>query len=111
MKRMLNTSDWAMEQLGSCELGDLRRAKRAVRVATQIADYPDGSTPDQTERWADLKAAYRLFDAEDVTFYGIGGTALATDAQPRRRNSPFDRGHDRNGLRDPPQRRRSGANW
>jgi hypothetical protein len=72
VKRMLNTSEWAMQQFGSCELGDLRRTKRAVRVATQIAEYPDGSTPDQTERWADLKAAYRLFDAEDVTF-----TALA----------------------------------
>lgn len=73
VKRMLDTSDWAMEQFGSCELGDLRRTKRAVRVAAQIAEYPDGSTPDQTERWTDLKAAYRLFDSEDVTF-----TALAT---------------------------------
>lgn len=37
-----------------------------------MAEHPDGSTPDQTETWADLKAAYRLIDADDVTF-----TALA----------------------------------
>ena len=37
-----------------------------------MAEYPDGSTPNQFENWSDLKAAYRLFDCDDVTF-----TALA----------------------------------
>ena len=72
VRRLLSSSEWAMEQFGACELGDRRRTKRAVRLAAQVAEYPDGSTPNQTERWADLKAAYRLFDSEDVTF-----TALA----------------------------------
>jgi hypothetical protein len=42
-----------------------------MKLAVQVAARPDGSTPDQTETWKDLKAAYRLFDADDVSFQGI----------------------------------------
>jgi hypothetical protein len=42
-----------------------------IKLAVQVAARPDGSTPDQTETWSDLKAAYRLFDADDVSFQGI----------------------------------------
>jgi hypothetical protein len=68
---VLNVEQWAKQQFGSCELGDVRRTRRAVKVATQMASHPDGSTPDQTERWDDLKAAYRLFAEEDVTFQAL----------------------------------------
>jgi len=37
----------------------------------QVAARPDGSTPEQTETWSDCKAAYRLFDREEVTFESI----------------------------------------
>ena len=57
----------------ACELGDVRRTRRAVTVALQMAEHPDGSTPDQAEDGADLKAMYRLFDADEATF-----TATAT---------------------------------
>lgn len=59
---------WAVEQFGDCVLGDRRRNRRLVNLAMQFAARPDGSTPDQTETWADCKAAYRLFDEDDVTF-------------------------------------------
>jgi hypothetical protein len=68
----VSIADWAEQNFGTCDLGDARRTRRAVQVAQHMAEHPDGSTPDQFERWGDLKAAYRLFDAEDVTF-----TALA----------------------------------
>jgi hypothetical protein len=42
-----------------------------IQLAIQVAARPDGSTPDQTERWSDLKAAYRLFDTDDVSFQKI----------------------------------------
>jgi hypothetical protein len=41
-------------------------------MALAFASEPDASTPEQFEDWHELKAAYRLFDQEDVTF-----TALA----------------------------------
>ena len=67
----LDVAQWAEENFGTCELGDARRTRRAVKLAQQMAEHPDGSTPDQTERWADLKAAYRLAHCDDVTFAAV----------------------------------------
>jgi hypothetical protein len=68
---MLETKEWAQETFGKCELGDQRRTARLVKLAQQAAAHPDGSTPKQTESWGDCKAAYRLFDQEDVSFSAI----------------------------------------
>lgn len=68
----LDVAKWAEANFGTCNLGDMRRTRRSVKVAQQMAEHPDGSTPTQCEKWADLKGAYRLFDCDDVTF-----TALA----------------------------------
>ena len=76
----LDVGEWAQENFGGCELGDVRRTRRAVTVAQQMAEHPDGSTPDQAEEWSDLKAMSRLFDAEEATF-----TALATPQWQRTR--------------------------
>jgi hypothetical protein len=65
---ILDPQSWATAQFGECLLGDERRNKRLVGLAMQMAARPDGSTPDQTESWADCKAAYRLFSEEDVSF-------------------------------------------
>ena len=62
---------WAEQQFSNCKLGDRRRNKRLIKYAAQVASHPDGSTPDQTETWADCKAAYRLFDMKEVTFSEI----------------------------------------
>jgi hypothetical protein len=67
----LDVNQWAQEQFGECELGDRRRTKRLVSYAAQAAASPDASTPRQTETWNDCRAAYRLFDQEDVTFAAI----------------------------------------
>ena len=63
----IDPAAWAQEQFGACQLGDLRRTNRLVKIATQAAARPDGSTPDQTETWAECKAVYRLMDCDDVT--------------------------------------------
>jgi hypothetical protein len=63
---------WAEKQFGACELGDYRRTRRAVEVAAAFAANPSGSTPHQTENWSDLKATYRLFDSDGVTFESLG---------------------------------------
>lgn len=72
MSLVLDVAEWAEQEFGSCKLGDVRRTRRAVKVATQMAAHPDGTTPQQTEKWGDLKSIYRLVDSESVTF-----TALA----------------------------------
>lgn len=68
---ILETKEWANATFGKCQLGDKRRNKRLIKLAQQTAERPDGSTPEQTESWADCKAAYRLFDEPDVTFDAI----------------------------------------
>ncbi len=62
---------WAQHEFGECRLGDLRRTRRAVRLASQVAADPSASTPRQTIEWKHCKAAYRLFDEEDVTFQAL----------------------------------------
>jgi hypothetical protein len=80
----LEIEPWAEQQFGTCELGDRRRTKRMVKLAIQAAAKPDASTPQQTERWADCKAAYRLFDQADVTFEAVTAphNALARAVEP-----------------------------
>ena len=73
---------WAEEQFGQCDLKDKRRTQRLVQVAASALCHPSGSLPEQTTDAADLKAAYRLFGCEDVTFEDIAGPHWA---QTRRR--------------------------
>lgn len=61
----------AEQQFGSVGLGDQRRRRRAVRLAAQIARRPAASLPEQTGRWADTKAGYRLLAQEAVTFEAL----------------------------------------
>ena len=67
----LDVNVWAEQQFGQSDLGDKRRTRRAVQVAAQFAANPNGSTPKQTESWADCEGAYRLFHEEDVTFQAL----------------------------------------
>ena len=67
----LDVEQWSREQFSSCELGDRRRNERLVKFARQVAASPSASTPDQTRRWADCKAAYRLMDCDDIQFGAI----------------------------------------
>ena len=64
----LDIETWAKQQFDTCQFGDKRRTKRAVKFAAQMAAQPDAATPEQTESWGDCKAAYRLFEQEEVTF-------------------------------------------
>ena len=63
--------EWAQLNFCECELGDKRRTERLIQVAAKVANNPSASFPGQMETWKDLKAAYRLFDCDDVTFEAI----------------------------------------
>jgi hypothetical protein len=56
MTLQFDTRAWAQQQFGDCQLGDQRRTQRLIQVAQQVANHP---------------SAYRLFDADDVTFAAI----------------------------------------
>jgi len=59
---------WAQEEFGFAKLGDLRRNKRLVNIATKLATNPGGTLPQAFADWAELKAAYRFFDSPTVDF-------------------------------------------
>ncbi len=64
---------WAQRHFGAAELGDVRRTKRLVRVATALAEKSEGTLPGAFPSWAELKAAYRLFANEEATYLKIIG--------------------------------------
>jgi len=66
-----DSKTWAEQQFKDCELGDRRRTERLIKMAWKVAENPSASFAEQMETWGDLKAAYRLFDEEDVTFEGV----------------------------------------
>ena len=72
---------WSELEFGTCELGHLRRTRRLVNYARQMAERPDASTPRQTESWSDCKGVYRLFRRPEVTFERV--TAATVRAYPR----------------------------
>lgn len=55
---------WAEVQFGEVVLGDLRRTRRAVRAAEQMARHPAASIPEQAGHWSGTRASYRLFSEE-----------------------------------------------
>lgn len=69
--KVVENCQWIENQFASCELGDKRRTQRLQSVATNLLANPSQSLPQQNTDWADLKAAYRLFDRPEVTFQGI----------------------------------------
>lgn len=46
------------EHFGDARLGDMRRQRRRVALATQMAKHPGGTLPDKLKNPADLKALY-----------------------------------------------------
>jgi hypothetical protein len=62
--------DWADTEFGAANLGDARLTSRLVALARRLASSPDCSFPRSLDA-AELKAAYRFFDNEQVDTDGI----------------------------------------
>ena len=62
---------WAQLEFGLASLGDPRRTKRLVNIATHLAAAPGGTLPQAFPHWAELKAAYRFFGQRGVSFERI----------------------------------------
>lgn len=68
---MFKLWEWAKAQFGGVRLGDARRTERAVTVAAAMAERGAGNVPFQAKTFGEAKAAYRLFDAAEVTHAAI----------------------------------------
>src|SRR5437763_4983030 len=70
-QELLDPNSWAERTFGGIQLHDLRRTRRAVQAATNLAENPRGSLPAQMRTWKETKALYRLLDEPDVTFAAL----------------------------------------
>src|SRR6059058_1315493 len=68
---VLDPKSWAERTFGKVQLHDLRRTRRAVQAATNLAENPLGSLPAQMHTWKETKALYRLLEEPDVTFAAL----------------------------------------
>ena len=81
---VLSAQEWAEYTFGAVRLGDQRRTKRAVAMASAIAHDPAASLPAQMQDKAALEAAYRFLQTPDVTYEQlIGPHVEQTRAQAR----------------------------
>ena len=67
----MTSAHWGEEHFGDAQLGDVRRQRRLVTLATQMAKHPGGTLPDKLKNPADLKALYRLMDSDAVTHEAV----------------------------------------
>ncbi|WP_316157824.1 IS4 family transposase [Cupriavidus sp. BIC8F] len=65
-----DTEDWASEEFAAANLGDARLSYRLVALARQLSASPHTSLP-QALSPAELKAAYRFFDNDQVDTDGV----------------------------------------
>jgi len=54
------------QELATVDLGDQRLNRRAQQVLEDLGNHPSASIPTACGGWAETKAAYRLFDHEQV---------------------------------------------
>lgn len=57
---------WVVEEFGFADLGDERRTDRLVKLASALSQRPTASFPEAFETQAELTAAYRFFDNEQI---------------------------------------------
>lgn len=65
---LMTPSEWAATEFASAQLGDRRRANRLIKVATGLAQNPNGTLPGSFGGWAETKATYRLLAEPDVEY-------------------------------------------
>jgi hypothetical protein len=66
MNTLADETHWAVNEFAETELGDLRRTKRVVELATALAQHPTAPLPEACGTGAMLKAAYRFFSNDAI---------------------------------------------
>ena len=89
MTTLLTPAQWAQHEFGFAPLGDQRRTKRLVQVATNLATTPGGTLPQAFATWPELKAAYRLMNQRGVSFQNVLATHLARTRQACRQPGEY----------------------
>lgn len=65
---------WGRRHFGGLELGDARRSQRLPELLDAMCRHPGGTLPDKLAHPADLRAFYRMMDADAVTHAAVLAT-------------------------------------
>jgi hypothetical protein len=74
-------ADWAEEVFGDAELGDVRRTRRLVRMATAAGRCPSGRIADVYDSPAERQGAYDFIESEHVKAPRICESLVASTAR------------------------------
>jgi hypothetical protein len=66
MSHLSDATHWAVNEFADTELGDERRMKRVIELATALAQHPTASLPEACGTGAMLKAAYRFLSNDAI---------------------------------------------
>lgn len=80
---------WAQQEFGFAQLGDKRRNQRLMKIAANLAAKPGGTLPQAFPDWAELKAAYRFFEQQGVSFESVLAQHLAGTRQACRQAGEY----------------------
>jgi hypothetical protein len=62
-----NATAWIDKEVGGCNFGDVRLAKRFGKLLVTLSEGMGESVPYACQDWANTKAAYRFFSNDDVS--------------------------------------------
>jgi len=68
---LASPTEWAVQEFGNADLGDIRRSRRLVKVASELSKKSQGTLPGTFSNWAQLKAAYRLLENPSINYHQI----------------------------------------
>jgi len=63
--------EWGLREFGNADLGNIRRSRRLVTVASELSKGCCGTLPDTFSNWAQLKAAYRFMENPSISYRQI----------------------------------------
>lgn len=85
---LTNPSNWAKESFGGAQLGDLRRTKRLVEVASSFAQHTGASIPAACGNGAAVEGAYRFARNEAVEPTDIARAGFETTVKLMKKEKP-----------------------
>lgn len=81
--------EWAQQEFGNADLGDIRRSRRLVKVASELSKDSRGTLPGTFSNWAELKAAYRLLESPSIDYQHIIGPHWVRTRDACRRDGEY----------------------
>src|SRR5260370_14994973 len=82
MSHVTTDTNWAVREFADAELGDERRTKRLVELASVLGQHPTAALPEACGDGRMLKAAYRFFDNDAIETQDMLQSLIESPVRP-----------------------------